>query len=254
MAAWNDDTEPWDAPIATVVRSTWDYIHQVDGFIAWAERAAAAAPMWNRPDTIARNTHKRYLLDLAAAGIPVTPTILATPTGVRDLAAICAERGWRDVVIKPAVGASSFGARRCGLDGSGEAQSHLDGLLERTDALVQPYLASVDGSGERALVWIDGAFTHAVRKTARFSGGDEHVSDPVEIAPDERALGERVLARVGGDLLYARVDLARDACGVPIVMEVELIEPSLFLLQHPPALERLVSAIVRRLGGPVATQ
>ena len=251
MAAWHDDAEAWDAPIATVIRSTWDYIHDVDGFVAWTRRAAAAAPLWNPPEAIRVNVHKRYLLDLAAAGIPVVPTVLVTGGDERDLTAICRDRGWHDVVVKPAVGASSFGARRCGPTDA-DAHAHLDGLLARTDALVQPYLSSVDGSGERALVWIDGQFTHAVRKTPRFSGGDEHVSDAVDIASDERALGERVLAHVAGDLLYARVDVARDAQGEPIVMELELIEPSLFLLQHPPALDRLVGALVRRLGDQVA--
>lgn len=250
-AAWHDDDEPWDAPIPTVIRSTWDYIHDVDGFIAWTGRAAAAGPLWNPPEAIRANAHKRYLLDLAAAGIHVAPTVLVPRDGERDLAVLCRDRGWDDVVVKPAVGASSFGTRRL-QPGAADAQAHLDGLLERTDALVQPYLSSVDGSGERALVWIDGRFTHAVRKAPRFSGGDEHVSGAVDIAADERALGERALAHVGGDLLYARVDVARDEQGEPIVMELELIEPSLFLLQHPPALDRLVGALVRRLGDQVA--
>jgi hypothetical protein len=242
MAAWHDPGEAWDEPIPTVIRSTWDYIHDVDRFVAWTKNVAG--PLWNSATVIVANTHKRYLLDLAAAGIPVTPTVLV-PHGSADLAAIGREHGWDDIVVKPAVGASSFGTLRCRADDPA-GQNHIDDLLTRTDVLVQPYLRSVDGSGERALVWIDGEFTHAVRKTPRFSGGDEHVSDAVPIAVDERALAERVMAHLG-DLLYARVDVARDESGAPLVMELELIEPSLFLLQHPPALSRLVDGIVRRL-------
>lgn len=244
MVAWNDPNAAWDEPIPTVIRSTWDYIHDVDGFVDWTRRVAG--PLWNPADVVVGNTHKRYLLDLADAGVPVTPTVLVPRTG-GDLAAIGRAGEWGDVVVKPAVGASSFATMRCDADDPA-GQAHLDDLLTRTEALVQPYLTSVDGSGERALVWIDGVFTHAVRKTPRFSGGDEHVSDAVEIADDERALGERVIAHVGRELLYARVDVARDEAGVPIIMEVELIEPSLFLLQHPPATERLVAGILRRLG------
>ena len=243
MAAWHDPDEAWDEAIPTVIRSTWDYIHDVDGFVAWTQNVAG--PLWNSAGVIAANTHKRYLLDLAAAGIAVTPTVLV-PRGPADLAAIGEQRGWDDVVVKPAVGASSFGALRCRAGGT-DGQAHLDDLLTRTDVLVQPYLTSVDGSGERALVWIDGEFTHAVRKSPRFSGGDEHVSGAIPITDDERALGERVMAHVGGELLYARVDIARDVHEVPLVMELELIEPSLFLMQHPPALERLVAGLVRRL-------
>lgn len=243
MVAWDDPSEAWDEPIPTVIRSTWDYIHDVHGFVAWTR--AIGGPLWNPAEVIVENTHKRYLLDLAAAGITVTPTVLI-PRGPADLATIGRERRWDDVVVKPAVGAASFGTLRCRV-GDPAGQAHLDELLVRTDALVQPYLTSVDGSGERALVWIDGRFTHAVRKTPRFSGGDEHVSDAIALSDDERALGERVMQHVGGELLYARVDVARDDGGTPIVMEVELIEPSLFLLQHPPALDRLVTGIVRRL-------
>jgi glutathione synthase/RimK-type ligase-like ATP-grasp enzyme len=252
MAPWHDDDARWDEPIPTLIRSTWDYIHDVDGFLAWADRAAEAAPVWNGVDVIAGTIHKRYLLDLAAAGIPVAPTVLVERSATGDLGAIAAAQGWEDVVVKPAVGASSFATRRYGRDQMVDGQAHLEWVLERTDALVQPYLHSVDGSGERALIWIDGEFTHAVRKTPRFSDGDEHVSAAIAIGPDELALAERVLAPIAADLLYARVDVTRDDTGAPLVMELELIEPSLFLLQHPPALERLVGAVVRRLEATVA--
>ena len=252
MAPWHDDGEWWDEPIPTLIRSTWDYIHDVDGFLAWADRAAEAAPFWNGVDLIAGNIHKRYLLDLAAAGIPVASTVLVERHAPGDLSAISAAQGWEDVIVKPAVGASSFATHRYGRDQLVDGQAHLEWLLERTDVLVQPYLRSVDGSGERALIWIDGEFTHAVRKTPRFGGEDEHVSEAIAIAPDELALGEHVLAPIAANLLYARVDVARDAAGAPLVMELELIEPSLYLLQHPPALDRLVGGIVRRLEASVA--
>ena len=114
--------------------------------------------------------------------------------------------------------------------------------------LVQPYLPSVEGHGERALVWIDGEFTHAVRKTPRFADGIEQVSEALPISAAEHALGTAALAGLESELLYARVDVAPGADGAPVVMELEMIEPSLFLLQSPVALARLVDAVVRRLG------
>ena len=114
--------------------------------------------------------------------------------------------------------------------------------------LVQPYQPAVETTGERCLVWLDGAYTHAVRKTARFLGDEERVGNQaVPIAPDERALAERVLAAAPGPLLYARVDLVRDGDGRPRLMELELIEPSLFFDQAPGSAERLARGIAGRL-------
>jgi hypothetical protein len=105
----------------------------------------------------------------------------------------------------------------------------------------------VEGYGERSIVCIDGAVSHAVRKNARFQGDLEQVStEAAPIADDERALAMRVLASIEAELLYARVDIVRDDRGEPMVGELELIEPSLFLVQHPPAAERLAEGIARR--------
>jgi hypothetical protein len=112
---------------------------------------------------------------------------------------------------------------------------------------VQKYLPSVEGYGERALVWIDGEFTHSIRKNPRLMGEAEAAGPGLPIESDERKLGEAALAGFPpGKLLYARVDMARDAEGRPRVMELELIEPSLFLRQDPAALARMAGAISGR--------
>ena len=247
MCAWNDPEADWDARIPTVIRSTWDYIHELPSFLAWAERAERAAPLWNPLAVVRANVHKRYLVELGARGVPTVETALVERARACSLEALARERGWRRLMLKPAVGASSFGARRFEAHEHGAAQLHLDALLARGDALVQPYLESVEGHGERALVWIDGELTHAVRKSPRFSGGVENVSESVPIERDERALAEAALASAPVGLLYARVDMARGADGRPRVMELELVEPSLFLRQSPEALTRLVAALARRL-------
>jgi hypothetical protein len=124
-------------------------------------------------------------------------------------------------------------------------------LCAERDLLIQPYLPSVEGHGERALVWIDGEFTHAVRKSPRFADGAESVSEALPISSAERALGHAALRDVADQLLYARVDVALGFDGTPVLMELELIEPSLFLLQNPRALQRLVEGIRRRLHSAV---
>jgi glutathione synthase/RimK-type ligase-like ATP-grasp enzyme len=246
MAAWHESAE-WRDPLPTVIRSTWDYIHHPQAFGHWLRAVAATAPLWNPLDVVLGNLHKHYLIELAERGVPVTPTVLLERGKHADLPTLCAGRGWGDVVVKPAVGAGSHETHR--LDPAADEAAQLASrLLATQDLLVQPYLASVDGYGERAMVWIDGEFTHAVRKSPRFAGGVESVSESVPISTEERALGEAALASMANtDMLYARVDVAPGADGKPVVMELELVEPSLFLLQHPPALRRLVRGIVRRL-------
>ncbi|MBK7875754.1 MAG: hypothetical protein IPJ77_08385 [Planctomycetes bacterium] len=247
MAAWNDPREDWDARVPTLIRSTWDYIHHLDEFRAWLARAERVAPVWNPRGIVERNLHKGYLLELERRGIPITPTELLERGTNASLDALRARRGWDAVVIKPAVGAGSFATRRFEPREAELAQHFLRDSLRERDVLVQPWLSSVDGHGERACVWIDGAFTHAVRKTPRLSGQEESVSVAIPIEPAELALGEKVLAPIAKELLYARVDIAPGLDGRPCLMELELVEPSLFLTQHPPALARLVDAIARRL-------
>lgn len=251
MVAWNDASESWETG-STLIRSTWDYVHHLDDFLRWIDRAAHS--LWNPAAVLRDNVHKSYLLRLAEAGVPVTPTVLATRGSTRSLFDLIAEQRWPDVVVKPAVGAGSFATHRLRDIGASQSQTIFTDLLAQHDMLIQPYLESVEGHGERALVWIDGTFTHAVRKTPRFAADIEVVSEALPIAADEQAVAEHALivalsgAGVAArELLYARVDVARDARGQVVVMELELVEPSLFLLQSPLALERFVTAIASRL-------
>jgi len=242
LLGWDDPAIDWDAPIPTILRSTWNYPLAVDAFVAWLDRAAAAAPVINPPDIVRGNLHKRYLLDLAARGVAVVPTTVVERGGSCDLAAIASAQ----IVIKPEVGAGSIGTRRFA-PADPAAAAHLAALTAHGAALVQPYVASVDDYGERSMVWIDGELSHAIRKTPRFSGDAESVAGPFPIADDERAIAEAALAPIADRILYGRVDLARDAAGRPLVMELELIEPSLFFAHQPGSADRYVAALRRRL-------
>ena len=239
LVAWDDPHADWDAPVPTIIRSTWNYVHDVDAYLAWIARAAAAAPLWNPPAIVRGNVYKRYLLELARRGVPVVRTMLVERGGTIEPPA---ER----VVIKPEVGAGSF-ATRVFEPGDREAVAHCAAITARGAALVQPYLASVDDYGERSLVWIDGELSHAIRKSPRFTGDAESVTGPFPIAAEEREVARAALAPIADQILYGRVDLARDPSGQPVVMELELVEPSLFFAKHPPSADRFVMALLRRL-------
>lgn len=232
--AWDDPEADLRGFDLAVVRSTWNYVPVRDAFCAFLERASSETRVFN-PARVARwNTDKSYLRELP---VPVVPTIY-DPI-VRDVP-------WRDVVIKPRVSAGSFATRRFHLpDDARDAEAF---LAAHEGMMAQPYMDAVETTGERSLVWIDGAITHAVRKRPRFSGGEE-AAELAPIADDERATALAAIAPFASSLLYARCDLVRDESegdAVLRVMELELVEPSLFLREHPPAIDRLVEGALRR--------
>jgi hypothetical protein len=167
---------------------------------------------------------------------------------------VARERGWDGpLVVKPVVSAGSFLTQRFEADRLDSAQRFLDEVNAERDAMIQPWMAEVDRSGERALVWIAGELTHAVRKSPRYHGEDESVSEAIAVSADERAFAERVLTAAGArgkekenEILYARVDVIRDEHDALRLMELELIEPSLFLMEFPAALDRFVDAVMAR--------
>ncbi len=250
LVAWDDPSVDWDLPIPTLLRSTWNYALDVAGFLSWVDRVAEAGPLWNPREVVHANVHKRYLLELAAREVAVVPTTLVERGQTCDLAEIAKRYRTAKLVIKPEVGAGSLGARVFTIGGpmtNPTPRGHLSALTARGAALIQPYLSSVDGYGERSLVWIDGAISHAIRKKPRFVGEIERIEGPMPIADDERALAEAALAPVADRILYGRVDMARDEANRPVVMELELVEPSLFLAKQPGAADRLVAALLERL-------
>ena len=239
LVAWDDPAADWDAPVPTIIRSTWNYALHLDAFLAWVDRAAAAAPLFNPPDIVRANVRKRYLLELAQRGVPVIRTILL---GRCDHLPAMAGR----FVIKPEVGAGSLDTRVFDVLDD-DARAHAAHITARGHALIQPYVRSVEQYGERSVIYIDGELTHEIRKSPRFSGDDESVTGPFPIADDERAVAEAALAPYRDRIMYGRVDMARGDDGQPMVMELELVEPSLFFAKHPPALDRYIAALRRRL-------
>lgn len=250
VRAWDDPGVDWSEARLTLLRSTWNYPRQREAFLEWARAVACVSELWNPLPVVRWNSHKRYLLELEQAGVPVAPTELIPQGGNERLGEVMARNGWELAVVKPAVSAASFRTMLVGPDDSEAGERHLSALVAERDVLIQRYLPSVEDYGERALVWIDGELTHAVRKTPRFHGDDESVSDAVSISATEAALAHRAIEMVEGPLLYARIDVAPGPEGDPVLMELELIEPSLFFPQNPAALARYVAAVRRLLDLP----
>ena len=264
VMAWDDPEVDWAAARLTVLRSCWNYPQHASAFMAWAEATAAVTTLLNPLPVLLWNIHKHYLLDLESHGIPVTPTVLVPRNSRTTLAEIRKEHGWQDVVVKPAVSAASFRTTLVTPDQGAAGEEHLRGLVAERDTLVQAYLPSVEEYGERALIWVQGQLTHAIRKTPRLSGQDEAVSsEAVPVAEEEAELARKVMAALDAiipspeagtpildRLLYGRVDVAPGPDGSPMVMELELMEPSLFFNQGPVALERFVAGLEDRLNRP----
>jgi glutathione synthase/RimK-type ligase-like ATP-grasp enzyme len=248
VCEWDDPGVDWSRFRAALLRSTWDYIDRYPEFSAWIEHVAEATQLLNPPQVVRWNTHKGYLLDLAKAGIAIVPTQLLRPGASVDLIEVA------DLVVKPAIGNGSRDARRF-RDNPEAARMHAHALLGTgRDVLVQPYLSRVDEAGETALVYFGGQYSHAIRKGPLLVANGEATKGlfaPEAISVreptmEERALADQVIAAIPfpQPMTYARVDLLRDAAGDPVLLELELTEPSLFFAHAPAAAERLVDTLL----------
>lgn len=245
LAVWSDAGVDWATVPRTVIRSTWDYHLQPAAWFDWLASTSRVTRLINDADTVRWNSDKRYLLDLEAAGVAVVPTLHVARDRPVDVARACAERGWIDVVIKPAIGASAKGAERFAGDAiTGAGQAHLEGLLAGGDGLIQPFQPAVQDARERSLVYIGGVFSHAFTKPPFLRGTGDGLGEMLhEASAAERFLADRALRAAPGQTVYARIDLVPTPDG-PRLMELELIEPDLGLRLHPPSIDALVRAIL----------
>jgi O-ureido-D-serine cyclo-ligase len=260
---WDDDSADWSTFDLALLRSTWDYFERLPEFLAWAEEVSTQTRLLNPLDVIRWNTDKHYLADLARSGVPVVPSAFVEP-GEDDVAAVDARLAASpqagDVVVKPAVGAGSRDAQRHARDNRDAIIAHVRRLLDaHRSALLQPYLERVDEHGETALLFFEGGFSHAIRKGPLLKRNEGPTAGlyatetiaPRAPSPAELDIARRALAAIPFDqpLLYARVDLLHDGDGSPRLLELELVEPSVFAEYAEGAAARFAHAIVRRARG-----
>ncbi len=242
--AWDDDSIEWAEFSLVVVRSTWDYYKRRDEFLAWIERVSATTSLMNPPEMLRWNIDKHYLLDASARGLPIVPTTFVEPGESEWSAEVERLLADGDLVVKPAVSAGSNDTERHSMTNS--ASEHITSLLDSgRSVMLQPYLADVDHADETGLVYLAGQFSHAFAKgpllaTSKDVAGGLFARERIEPrSPSdlERRLGDDAvhwLTSRFGTPLYARIDLLPTAEG-PVIIELELTEPSLFLHTHPEA-------------------
>ncbi len=262
---WDDPAVDWRRYDAVLIRTTWDYQDKLPAFCAWSERVAAVTRLDNPVPVVLWNTHKHYLRALAAAGVPLAPTVWLDRGVVVDLRSLCAARGMREGFLKPCVGATARETLRFPVTVAGlaAAQAHVDRLLPHEDLMLQPFLANVTVRGEWSAIFVDGEITHCVRKIPVV--GDYRVQDDFgarderyEPTANERMVALHAMAAAeqclslslsanATPLLYGRADFLWADDGSCVLTELELVEPSLFFRHAPEAADTLAAAWLRRL-------
>ncbi len=246
-ASWDDPDFPWERMDLALIRSPWDYYRRVEKFLAWLSRVEKVTSVVNAPETIRWNMDKRYMAGLFEKGVPIVPTVFVGKGEVASLPKICAQHGWNTVVLKPTISADSWETVRVEPARYEEGQAYLDRHRPLRDIMIQPFVRDVEEGGENSLIFFGGVYSHTVMKNSAFMGG-RHVGPEgrlVESQPDAIAMAFDVLSQAGvPDIPYARVDIARDDSGAPILLELEFFEPTLFFREKPGSEEALAAILM----------
>ena len=252
--SWDDPGVDWSSYDVVLISGTWDSVDRPDEYLRWVRSVPAVV---NPADVVAWNLDKRYLRDLEAAGLPIVPTIWVDPADRRP----ALPEG--DVVVKPAGSAGGRSTAWYSAAAHDRARAHIESLpREGATVMVQSHVAGVASVGEVKSVYVDGVASHAARVGGlldRDAGTmDQPWEKPVPVSAAlpsaaERSVGDAVVAdlsrRFGRAPVYARVDLVLDAVGAPRILEVELIDPLLFLALDDGAADRLAAAVLSRRDG-----
>jgi glutathione synthase/RimK-type ligase-like ATP-grasp enzyme len=253
--AWSGAEVDWNVYDAVVIRSTWDYVDHLPRFlevITAIERSSAT--LLNPAEAVRWNADKHYLDDLDRLGVPIVPLVRGTPAAAARLDEAIAEAGWNELVLKPAVGVGGAGVVRTT---ASTLQQALEGLPPDTEIMVQPFATAILDEGELSFVFIGGVLSHVLRKRPATGDFRAHgiYGGTVEVTPTDPSDASEVqwmLARLPFDLLCARIDVVR-IDGRLAVLELELIEPMLYVALAPGSAERLADAAITRIGRAAQT-
>lgn len=249
---WSRPGVEWSRYRCAVFRTTWDYFDRFTEFSSWLDRVAGQTALCNPAGLVRWNVDKHYLADLAERGVPVVESRFIERGDTVKLSDVLAETGWTDAVVKPCVSGAARHTYRVSPSNVAALDPVIGGLLVNESVMFQPFQRDISVSGEDSLMVFNGAFTHAVRKTPKagdFRVQDDHGGTARAHVPasEQIELAERAVAACNPAPAYARVDLVRDNRGRLAVMELELIEPELWLRYHPAAADRFARAIADRL-------
>ncbi|MFO0912010.1 MAG: hypothetical protein U0795_03560 [Pirellulales bacterium] len=250
---WSDPDVDWSSFPISVFRSTWDYFHRWDEFQRWLADVQHHTTLCNSPPLIAWNVDKHYLRDLAERGIPVVTTRYIERGSTESLRQLLDSTGWDHAVLKPCISGAARHTYRIDRSNCAQHEPILRELLQAESMMLQPFQRHVVQQGEDTLIVFEGSYSHAVRKIAKPGdfrvqddfGGTVHTHHPTA---EQIELAERAMAACPELPAYGRVDMIVDDAGQLAVMELEIIEPELWLRRDPPSADRFAAAIAERLG------
>jgi len=254
---WARPEVDWSRFRCAVFRTTWDYFKRLDEFMPWLDRVERSTLLCNAPEILRWNIDKHYFADLEARGVPVVPSRFIEQGESITLREVLGETGWDDAIVKPCVSGGAFHTYRVSPKNAAELEPIVAELLRTRSLMLQPFQRDIVESGEDTLMVLNGHYTHAVRKVAKAGdfrvqndfGGSVHDLEPTR---EQMELAERAMAACRPAPVYGRVDMVRGNDGRQAVMELEVIEPELWLRHHPPAAEAMadgIAAYVRERGG-----
>jgi len=250
-AIWDDAAQNWASYGAVILRSTWDYHLLPEHFLRWIDSLADMhVPLWNPHTRVRWNANKTYLRDLDARGVAIVPTIWPEAADRKSLRDKMGELSWTKAVIKPRISATAHRTQLVRLEDANSAQPLFDELRTGLGVMVQKFMHSILEDGEWSLIFFDRQFSHAVLKKPASGdfrvqndfGGTDRLTDPPAHVLESAA----AILRAVEPTLYARVDGVVEEEQF-LLMELELIEPALFLASHPTAPERFADAIAKKL-------
>ncbi|MEM7328643.1 MAG: hypothetical protein AAF437_07880 [Pseudomonadota bacterium] len=241
---WADNTQVWSDYHAVIVGTTWDYWDHHDAFLRTLEKIEEQSVLFNSAALIQWNSHKGYLRDLAEKGARLIPTLWLEHADATHVKQAFEQLNTRDLVFKRQVGAGADGQHRLGPDSTIPDMPH--------PMMAQPFLAKIQEEGEFSFIFVDGAFCHALLKTAK--SGDYRIQStyggqetPITPSLPDLEDAKAVLATLAETPLYARVDMLRGDDGRLLLMELELIEPYLYPLEGPNLGPMMADAVLNRL-------
>jgi len=246
-AAWNGPFEPFERADLVVVRSTWDYFEEAEAFVAWLQRLeGVSGVVCNAPSLMLWNSNKTYLLDLAKRGAPLPPTRLSQPN-VAALVAAMHELNLHEAIVKPVVGAGASGLTIMRRDDRASIERAAAAL--KHPGLVQPLIPEIRTLGETSCTFFGGEFSHAVVKRPKAGSilvQAEHGgrTERVTLIAEQLAVSRSMLELLPEPAVFARVDMVFGATAT-MLMEIEVIEPELFVLHDESAADRLADLLLQ---------
>ncbi len=249
---WTNPDFDWSSTRSVIFRSTWDYTERYEEFLRFIRSRHSGTVMFNPASIILWNLDKHYLRDLQMRGVRIPQTIYIEKDSVTDLQQLFDKHRFTEAILKPAMSAGARHTYRLNSVNLNEHEELFQRLIKDEAMMLQPFLSSVMSEGEKTLVVIGGRFTHAVIKKAKagdfrvqddFGGTVDHYT-PTE---EEIAFAEHAVSVCDPLPAYARVDILRNAEGLPVVSELEMIEPELWFRFHPEAADRLADVISMQL-------